>query len=340
MPKYTIISPPDDPNYRMMQSTENIRPGDTILSEGALVDFPVCLQSTHDPDQFLDPASPYNGRADLIEVRNGLSQDKQAALNGLYNMDRDNDIVNLFATNCFTEPLKSQDNHIGMFVRIYERISRVNHSCRPNAVVSWHPGLKKAFLRALRNIPQHTEIMINYYAEERTSFQALQIRRHSLRQGCNFTCNCEVCVLPGREGKKNGIQQERALKLYTKLHQPERDNFATTQAATNSKTAKIVVANDYISLLKAIDIVDIKLASAYEKLADLHHEMFDIAEQVVGDVPHCNDCGNNGGPQYHLELAWRAIGETHAIYVRVHGRDHPDVNRVVQVLSDISSART
>lgn len=101
-----------------------------------------------------------------------------------------------------------------------------------------------------------------------------------------------------------------------------------------------MVANDYISLLKAIDIIDIKLASAYEKRADLHHEMFDIAEQVVGDIPHCNDCGNNGGAQYHLELAWRAIGETHAIYVRVHGRDHPDVNRILEVLSDINSART
>lgn len=190
MPKYTIISLLDDPDYRMMQSTEDIKPGDTILSEDALVDFPVSLQSTHDPDQFLDPASPCNGRADLLEVQNGLPQDKRTALDGLYNMYRDNGIVNLFATNCFTEPLRSQDNHVRMFVRIYKRISRVNHSCRPNAVVSWHPGLKKAFLRALRSIPHHTEITINYYAEERGSFQALQNRRHSLRQGYKFQ-NCK-----------------------------------------------------------------------------------------------------------------------------------------------------
>lgn len=343
MPKYRITTRANDATNNLMEATQDIMAGDKIFTEDPLVDLPVSLVSAHDPNQWLDPCQVFNGRRDLEEERSRLSQDKRDKLDALYNMEPDHGILTLFATNCFTESIIDKDGRNKMVVRIYEKISRVNHSCRPNAAVSWHPTTEKASLRALRRIPNGTEITICYYAEEQTSLMSRTDRRFALTKGFKFTCRCEMCSLPPGEYRKNDTLRRNDLKAFNKLQEPEGPSVFWRDV-NNSKAARIKIANEYINYLDQLHVVDFKLAEAYKRLAMLQPEMFEVAEDIVqnnllGGGQHCNGCGNQPNIRYHLDMAWQAIGETHSITMRVHGTSHPYTQEIQKLMNKISKER-
>ena len=73
---------------------------------------------------------------------------------------------------------------------LYERLSCVNHSCRPNAEVHFLDEDHTATLIATRDIAAGDEIFISYIDDnERANFE---LRRDSLRD-YGFVCDCEKC---------------------------------------------------------------------------------------------------------------------------------------------------
>ncbi|KAH9019791.1 hypothetical protein EDB84DRAFT_1516300 [Lactarius hengduanensis] len=64
-------------------------------------------------------------------------------------------------------------------------ISRINHSCAPNALFRWNEELFAAEVRALRPIRRGEEVTIGHAS-----------RQERLRDAYGFTCTCELCARP------------------------------------------------------------------------------------------------------------------------------------------------
>lgn len=79
---------------------------------------------------------------------------------------------------------------------VYNSISRINHSCAPNAVWSWKAGnVRRQEVRACRDICEGEEIQCSYI---RVGAFALRAERQKkLLNSWNFICTCEVCSKTG-----------------------------------------------------------------------------------------------------------------------------------------------
>ena len=85
-------------------------------------------------------------------------------------------------------------------------ISRVNHSCSPNAEFVYHAADATATVKALKPIAPGDEVCINYGAEG-----ALSERQDFLSRSFEFDCRCERCV------QEMG-QQKHQMKPRVEIH--------------------------------------------------------------------------------------------------------------------------
>ena len=78
------------------------------------------------------------------------------------------------------------------------KMSRFNHSCRPNATYFWNVDTNTRDLRTLRNVKEGEEMTVSYIntTETRDGRQSL------LKDRYNFDCNCEGCDLNEEEIQK------------------------------------------------------------------------------------------------------------------------------------------
>jgi SET domain len=91
---------------------------------------------------------------------------------------------------------------------VFETISRINHSCRPNVVQSWNPLLEKETVYAVRNIPAGTEICTAYHVGGPSSE-----RQQILKTYFGFTCTCPLCSLPEDQLKASDERMTEAEEL-------------------------------------------------------------------------------------------------------------------------------
>jgi hypothetical protein len=82
-----------------------------------------------------------------------------------------------------------ETSHRRLGVALYQRVSMCNHSCYPNAVVSFHG--REAVLCASRPIPSQTPVCISYGPIFVGAPRQSRIR--SLRELYCFECACEAC---------------------------------------------------------------------------------------------------------------------------------------------------
>ena len=72
--------------------------------------------------------------------------------------------------------------------RLYEKMSRFNHSCKPNTTELEVNDVGKVFLVAARDIKKGEELTVQYGATGSTSD-----RKAFLEMKYNFDCQCEAC---------------------------------------------------------------------------------------------------------------------------------------------------
>mmetsp|Transcript_41194 Transcript_41194/g.108843 ORF Transcript_41194/g.108843 Transcript_41194/m.108843 type:complete len:134 (-) Transcript_41194:245-646(-) len=73
---------------------------------------------------------------------------------------------------------------------VFKLISRINHSCAPNASLTWLRGAM--LVRAVKPIEAGDEVLLNYIGVEATGHPA-PMRRAYLRSQFGFLCRCELC---------------------------------------------------------------------------------------------------------------------------------------------------
>lgn len=150
--------------------------------------------SAEDQEEFLKMHNNYEEDSD--NWSDAMQNEYQKALPILANFSdislaRASEVWGIYKTNTFTDG-------------VYLKMSRFNHSCRPNADIFGNQDANNSTdLRALRKIRQGEEITICYIDENR-SVWSREERRAEMKTFYNFDCNCEGCDMTEEQ-----VQQER-----------------------------------------------------------------------------------------------------------------------------------
>ncbi|KAH8995418.1 hypothetical protein EDB92DRAFT_1846833 [Lactarius akahatsu] len=126
----------------------------------------------------------FPGNFDRI-VAHAMSADARAALLSLNNCYEDKIIGVLRTNNWGIGALPGHDAPYGGTGAI---ISRINHSCAPNALFRWNEEMFAAEVRALRPIRRGEEVTMCYVPE----LEGYASRQERLRDAYGFTCTCEA----------------------------------------------------------------------------------------------------------------------------------------------------
>ena len=213
--------------YYYMEATVRIRRGEEILGDECLAPIPVSLSDLHDENRFLVPNAPNNGLGTLQSMYKDLPARKRNKLDQLYNATPVNGLLSLVSTNAFLDEGKLQ-SHDFRVLRIYDKISRVNHSCHPNAAVAYDPDRNLGTLHALRDIQNGEEIFINYRVDELFTLSNVQARQQALQQTYNFTCLCSSCSLAAQPLRRDLTHRRAALARFNDISPPY-PHFANDQ---------------------------------------------------------------------------------------------------------------
>ena len=317
-PKYRIDTTLQG-NTRMF-SSGHILPGEQIIAESPLTSVPVALRDVYNANQALGDRSKFNVCPHLDEAYDQLSAEKQRAIQQLFRL-RD-DLLSVFACNSF-EGEEKNGLYSHTVLRLFDDISRTNHSCRPNAVFDWDHNRNVGTLHALEGILPDTEIKIDYYPAEATHLRRGELRREDLRKQYGFECDCEACD-ESRQGDNNedDMRRQKAARLWRSINKAEPHvNECEAQAVSR----KLRQAGDYVLLLLELRILDLKLAHAWGRAAELQQESFKLADTDY-HRQHCG-CIDDRRRMHHLKNACILLSEETKIHICCWGAHHPDIRQ-------------
>lgn len=250
-----------------------------------------------------------------------LSWEQKLRFQALYNKDTaNNDDIKRIETNVFTEEevVRGQSH---TWLRVYDDISRANHSCQPNAVAHHDRICGMGVLRALQNIGNGQEIFIDYLSSIEESVNLLSNRQAELLNNYGFTCQCPVCSFTGVQLRAYEQDRARASERYIRLQGPVFVQLSRRNAENKAMVAKLNHAEDLVQLFRQhLNVKDDRLAWVYNKIAEIHYELYKIAPRVTPQ-PHCQSC--QGGREWHLQAALEAFRKMRRIHLRTHGPSHP-----------------
>ncbi|KAF2658280.1 hypothetical protein K491DRAFT_713670 [Lophiostoma macrostomum CBS 122681] len=98
-----------------------------------------------------------------------------------------------------------------MFVNVYEHISRINHSCLPNASLESSTRTGRAYIAATKRIAANDEILIDYYTLG--IFSDFQTRKGELQAMWGFRCDCLDCLpanIQNSDAQRKEIKKDRS----------------------------------------------------------------------------------------------------------------------------------
>lgn len=176
-------------------ATRAIARGECIVSEAQLV------QWTLKPGE--------RTTAGLVALVNGLSPaDREVygslSQNPMHGRAADaggKSVYGIWLSNCYpcTSPMQAtrdrqngvDDDEIQNTKAVYASVCRYNHSCCPNAHVSWNAKRGQQVIYALRHIEPGAEICVSYLDN------ASGTRRAQRHEELGFACVCDACSLSG-----------------------------------------------------------------------------------------------------------------------------------------------
>jgi hypothetical protein len=134
------------------------------------------------------------------------------SISGLPSMRRHVAITSIFRSNAF-----DLGNAVAFQEAVFPRISRMNHSCIPNAQGNFHEPLGCFNIHAIRDIEVDEELTLNYLHEH---ISIRDSRQGRLLKGYGFVCECPACDLTslrGSDGEESRIQMGKLLGDYAEL---------------------------------------------------------------------------------------------------------------------------
>jgi len=186
--------------------------GDEIMREGATMRVSGRLHAnTQEEADTLFAGSI----GDAFEALSPATQDALMSLSSCDQVDNAKTPRGIYETNCYD---LGGETDGGLFLTV----SRINHSCRPNANHIWRPDLQKTLIIAARDIVVGEEICTSYGPSECLDTSG---RRDYLRDKFSFECQCEMCVEGNDSGGDDRMAELKSLhedvSLYEAGGQPE-----------------------------------------------------------------------------------------------------------------------
>jgi hypothetical protein len=232
--KYTVI--PQGLNGSHMVAAETISRGTLIIAEKPLLEIDVGRKDRFDEDAFWS-AGACSGAQEVLEIfkdvrTSSVTRKKFEELTFCWPKDavqltRDKDykkdaltvemweLLNRFQTNCFEREHPDERNVTRIRFTVFYNISRINHSCDPNAAYHWDPDANKGRgqgkIHALTRIPANQEITVCYLKELDFLLGSRRDRLHQLRTTWKFTCSCGVCNQPADQDAPGADDPQRAM---------------------------------------------------------------------------------------------------------------------------------
>ncbi|KAI0063129.1 SET domain-containing protein [Artomyces pyxidatus] len=156
---------------------------------------------------------------------------------------------------------------------VFKNLSRVNHSCSPNAFYRWNEDYFCGEIRAARPIAEREEITISYHADV---LDKRDQRQHILKANYAFTCACQACRIPVEERKRSDVRRGVLATVNTNAQKHDSD-FAAW--ATDPTAPDDYIVQKYLRYAKMMDeeglnepaqwaIISHALAQAYCALKD------------------------------------------------------------------------
>ncbi|KAI6864735.1 hypothetical protein KC334_g20169, partial [Hortaea werneckii] len=159
-------------------------------------------------------------------------------------------IMGIFAANNFSA---------GKGLAVFEKASRLNHSCVPNVHHSFNPTLQKQTVHAVRDIQPGEELCTTYLGGPGCYYIRSQ-RIEMLRSNYGFTCTCTACSDPsGASESRRQLMANLAWGLQQYL---ERSAFGMTFVPTSPAEA-LAQAEAFIHLLLEEGLFTVELMKAY-----------------------------------------------------------------------------
>ena len=185
-------------------ATRSIKRGDCILSEAPLV------QWTLQPDE--------NTTAGLVSLVNALDPADYSAYCSLcqnpIHGSGGKSVYGIWLSNAYlcTSPLQAtrdrqhgvDEDRIQGTKAVFVSACRFNHSCSPNAHVSWNAKRGQQVIYALSTIEPGTEICVSYLDN------ASGMRRAQRHEELGFACTCCAC-------RQGGVAQEQSDKRRARI---------------------------------------------------------------------------------------------------------------------------
>lgn len=180
-------------------ATQNITPGTLILSDSPLITTE-CITSIETTEK------------DLARALKALPKDHQREFLSLHNNypGKGSPLSNIVRSNGY--PLGPGSEVGGVF----PNVSRMNHSCRPNAKHTWNEKLKQQTVYAIHPIAEGEELYLSYLAGGTS-----EERKETLKEHFGFDCTCELCSLPPAQLQKSDYRIIRSQDLYNKIGDPD-----------------------------------------------------------------------------------------------------------------------
>lgn len=150
---------------------------------------------------------------------------------------------------------------------IFRHASRFNHSCIPNANVTWNPeiGLDnqgRLTVHAIRDIAFGEEVVIDYQC----SYKARAARMQELRNDYGFDCTCPICDTQSPVATQSELNRQW-MKQIVDNHQFSSRKFISQNPTPDQKLAELTDLQTLLGVVKAEGIMFPQLADTYGWLA-------------------------------------------------------------------------
>lgn len=156
-----------------MVATQHLTAGEKIMEE-----TPLIQGETRD----------LGSDSTLAHLIGQLSNKKRKKFRALCNAFPERGDVGIVKTNCYGLGCNSS------LAGVFEKLSRVNHSCRPNAERWWDEERGVETVYAIRGIEANEEITVGYTGVAGSTQTS---RKSLLNRAWRFECVCECCILTG-----------------------------------------------------------------------------------------------------------------------------------------------
>jgi len=274
-----------------MVASTHIEPGATILKEIPHIDVVF-----EDYDEAL---------MEIIRQFGDLKKERKQEFANLFDPEDSSNkkmsrskILRIFLANCVDiKGPKEDEDHRGVFLMF----SRINHSCSPNAVISWSKLPSEISIRASKRISIDEEITINYIRDD-GCFYLEKRRKEILQQTWNFDCMCGICNLDKEALCENEDIRKQILELEEELKEFEHPAFKFAEKAYKLEKLKLacmykikseVIHKLPFSLLECYAFgreMNLQQNESFEDIENLKLTAYEIAN-LLGDsfIENCKE---------------------------------------------------